>query len=141
MSLHGAGPWPASSQWHVGSRSRSRSVRSLPIFLCLYHHRYDLCGLLAGLSLGGGSLTVAGPSPPDELGYDVIATSIAVAAYGTFFSMPWRTLPIPILMEMIAHASRLVMMSAAGASFETGAFVACLIVGIFATPIVVCLGR
>jgi uncharacterized membrane protein YjjP (DUF1212 family) len=92
-------------------------------------------GLLVGLSLGGVSLPVAGPSHPDELGYDVIAAGVAVAAYGTFFSMPWRTLPIPILMGMFAHASRWVMMSVEGADLETGAFVACLIVGIFATPI------
>jgi uncharacterized membrane protein YjjP (DUF1212 family) len=92
-------------------------------------------GLLAGLSLGGVSLPVAGPSRPDELGYDVIAAGIAVAAYGTFFSMPWRTLPIPILMGMAAHAFRWVMMSKEGASLETGAFVACLLVGTLATPI------
>lgn len=92
-------------------------------------------GLLAGLALGGISLPVAGPSHPDELGYDVIAAGVAVAAYGTFFSMPWRTLTIPILMGMTAHAFRWVMMSVEGASLEAGAFAACLLVGIVATPI------
>jgi uncharacterized membrane protein YjjP (DUF1212 family) len=92
-------------------------------------------GLLMGLALGGVSLPVAGPSHPDELAYDIIAAGVAVAAYGTFFSMPWRALPIPILMGMLAHASRWVMISVDGASLETGAFTACLIVGTLATPI------
>jgi uncharacterized membrane protein YjjP (DUF1212 family) len=92
-------------------------------------------GLLAGLALGGTSLPVAGPSHPDRFVFDVIAAGVAVAAYGTFFSMPWRTLPIPILLGMLAHASRWVMMSVAGASLESGAFVACLLVGTLATPI------
>ena len=91
--------------------------------------------LLTGLALGGVSLPVAGPTHPDELAYDVIAAGVAVAAYGTFFSMPWRTLPTPILMGMFAHASRWIMMSLVGANLETGALVACLIVGTLATPI------
>jgi uncharacterized membrane protein YjjP (DUF1212 family) len=92
-------------------------------------------GLLLGLALGGESLPVAGPSHPVALVYDVVAAGVAVAAYGTFFSMPWRALPAPILMGMFAHATRWVMLSVAGASVEAGAFVACLIVGILATPI------
>ena len=63
-------------------------------------------GLLLGLSLGGVTLPVSGPSLPVPLGYDVIAAGVVVAAYGTFFAMPWRVLPIPILIGMLAHASR-----------------------------------
>jgi len=37
---------------------------------------------------------------------DVIAAGVAVAAYGTFFSMPWRMLPIPMLIGMLVHAAR-----------------------------------
>jgi uncharacterized membrane protein YjjP (DUF1212 family) len=92
-------------------------------------------GLLAGLALGGAGLPVAGPSQPDSLADDMIAAGIAVAAYGTFFSMKWRTLPIPILLGMGAHASRWMMMTLAGATLESGAFAACLIVGTLATPI------
>jgi uncharacterized membrane protein YjjB (DUF3815 family) len=44
-------------------------------------------------------------------------------------------LPIPILIGMLAHAVRWVLISMAGASVETGALVACLIVGILVTPI------
>jgi hypothetical protein len=55
------------------------------------------------------------------LGYDVLAAGIAVAAYGTFFAMPWRMLPIPILIGMLAHALRWVSIVVAGVSAEAGA--------------------
>jgi uncharacterized membrane protein YjjB (DUF3815 family) len=92
-------------------------------------------GLLTGLSFGGVSLPASAPSYPVPLGYDVIAAGIAVAAYGTFFAMPWRMLPIPVAIGMLAHASRWAMISLAGASVQTGALIACLIVGIVITPI------
>src|SRR4029077_11615038 len=92
-------------------------------------------GLLLGLALGGVSLPASGPSHSAPLGYDVIAAGIAVAAYGTFFAMPWRMLPIPILIGMLAHASRWGIISMADASVETGALVACLVVGTILTPI------
>ena len=92
-------------------------------------------GLLLGLALGGVSLPASGPSHSVPLGYDVIAAGVAVAAYGTFFSMPWRVLPIPIVIGMLAHASRWEAISVAGASAETGALIACLVVGVIITPI------
>jgi uncharacterized membrane protein YjjP (DUF1212 family) len=92
-------------------------------------------GLLTGLSFGGVSLPASVPSYPVPLGYDVIAAGLAVAAYGTFFAMPWRMLPIPVAIGMLAHATRWGMISLAGASVETGALVACLVVGIIITPI------
>src|SRR5712671_3182734 len=92
-------------------------------------------GLLLGLSFGGVTLPVSAPSYPVPLGCDVIAAGVAVAAYGTFFAMPWRMLPIPVVIGMLAHASRWGIISVAGASVETGAFVACLVVGIIITPI------
>jgi uncharacterized membrane protein YjjP (DUF1212 family) len=92
-------------------------------------------GLLTGLSFGSVSLPASAPSYPVPLGYDVLAAGVAVAAYGTFFAMPWRMLPIPITIGMLAHASRWAMISLAGASVQTGALVACLIVGIVITPI------
>jgi uncharacterized membrane protein YjjP (DUF1212 family) len=92
-------------------------------------------GLILGLSLGGVDLPVSGPAPAVPLGYDVLAAGIAVAAYGTFFAMPWRMLPIPILIGMTAHASRWALIALMGSSVETGALVACLIVGAVMTPI------
>ena len=91
-------------------------------------------GLIAGLALGQESLPAPGRAAAVPLLFDVIAAGIAVAAFGTFFSMPWRTLPIPILIGMFAHASRWLVL-ADGANVATGAFIACLIVGTIVTPI------
>jgi uncharacterized membrane protein YjjP (DUF1212 family) len=92
-------------------------------------------GLLAGLSLGGESLPASGPSNSVPLWADVIAAGVAVAAYGTFFSMPWRMLPIPILIGVLAHACRWAVISMGAGGLESGALVACLVVGTLITPI------
>lgn len=92
-------------------------------------------GLLLGLSLSGVSLPVSGSSVPVPLTYDVAAAGVAVAAYGTFFAMPWRALPIPMAIGMLAHALRWVTITLLGGSVEIGAFAACLLVGIVITPI------
>lgn len=92
-------------------------------------------GLLVGLAIGGVSLPVSGPTFPIPLAYDVTAAAVAVAAYGTFFAMPWRMLPIPTLIGALAHACRWAVISIGGGSIETGALVACLVVGILVTPI------
>jgi uncharacterized membrane protein YjjP (DUF1212 family) len=93
-------------------------------------------GLLAGLSFGGVSLPASGgPSFPVPLGYDVVAAAVAVAAYGTFFAMPWRMLPIPILIGALAHACRWAVITIGGGSVESGALVACLVVSTLITPI------
>ncbi|MEA2780922.1 MAG: hypothetical protein QOK29_2466 [Rhodospirillaceae bacterium] len=92
-------------------------------------------GLLIGLSLGGVTLPVSEPFYRVPLGYDVIAAGVAVAAYGTFSSMPWKMLPIPVLIGMLAHAARWGVISIAGTRVELGALVACLTVGSIVTPI------
>ena len=92
-------------------------------------------GLVLGLALGGVTLPASAPSHSVPLWYDVPAAGVAVAAYGTFFNMPWRLLPIPFLVGMLAHACRWALISEAGASAETGAVVACFVVGTIMTPI------
>lgn len=92
-------------------------------------------GLLLGLSFGAVNLPVLGSSYPVSLKYDVIAAGVAVAAYSTFFAMPWRMVPIPVVIGMLAHAARWATISVAGASVETGALVACLVVGTIVSPI------
>jgi uncharacterized membrane protein YjjB (DUF3815 family) len=92
-------------------------------------------GLLVGLSLAGVDLPVSPPLPAVPLGYDVIAAGVAVAAYGTFFAMPWRMLPIPIVIGMLAHALRWLAIAMVGASAAAGALIACLVVGIIVTPV------
>jgi uncharacterized membrane protein YjjB (DUF3815 family) len=92
-------------------------------------------GLLGGLALGGVTLPVMGISDPVPFGYDVVAAGVAVGAYGTFFSMPWKTLPVPIIIGMLAHATRWAAMTFGGASVATAALIACLLVGAVVTPV------
>jgi uncharacterized membrane protein YjjP (DUF1212 family) len=93
-------------------------------------------GQLIGLIVGGAPLPAAGPSAPVPLIADVIAAGGAVAAFGTFLSMPWRQLPLPIAAGMLAHAARWALISFAGANVATGAFVACVLVSVIVTPVV-----
>ena len=58
-----------------------------------------------------------------------------VAGFGTFFSMPWRLLPFPMAVGMLAHAARWAMISRAGAQVAAGALVASILVGIIVTPV------
>lgn len=92
-------------------------------------------GLLIGLALGGTSLPPAAPAGAAPLVGDVVAAGVAVAAYGAFFSMPWRLLPVPILVGMLAHSVRWVAIFVAGASPAMGALLSCLLVGTIIAPI------
>jgi uncharacterized membrane protein YjjP (DUF1212 family) len=91
-------------------------------------------GLLGGLALGGVALPAAGDAHAAPFAADVIAAGVAVAAYGSFFSMPWRTLPVPVLIGMFAHAARWILLKSPGTSPEVGAFGACLLAGALASP-------
>jgi uncharacterized membrane protein YjjP (DUF1212 family) len=91
-------------------------------------------GLVLGLALGGADLPATGPSLPVPLIEDVLAAGVAVAAYGSFFNMPWRTIPVPVAVGMLAHASRWWLLSA-GANGALGALAACLVVGAIMTPV------
>jgi uncharacterized membrane protein YjjP (DUF1212 family) len=92
-------------------------------------------GLVLGLLLGGTGLPASSMFQSVPLVYDVVAAGVAVAAYGTFFTMPWRILVLPILVGMLAHASRWIVITMQGATAETGALAACLLVGIIMTPV------
>lgn len=93
-------------------------------------------GLSAGLAAGGATLPDVGSSAPVPLVADVIAAGCAVAGFGTLFSMPWRLLPLPIAVGMLAHAARWALISLAGAHVAAGALAACILVGIIVTPVV-----
>ena len=92
-------------------------------------------GLLLGLTLLGVSLPVEPAGRPVALWYDVIAAGLAVACYSVFFSTPPKMIPWPVVVGAVAHALRWVVLTALGASAATGAFVACLIVGVILTPV------
>jgi uncharacterized membrane protein YjjP (DUF1212 family) len=91
-------------------------------------------GLLLGLGLLHVSLPVDVPGRAVPLWLDLIAAGVAVAAYSIFFSMPLRMLGWPIAVGMLAHAIRWWTL-AVGFGAATGAFVACLVVGLILTPV------
>ncbi len=91
-------------------------------------------GLLLGLSTVGASLPASLPSRRIALPLDVIAAGFAVSAYGSFYSMPWRHLAIPIVVGMVAHGLRWSAISL-GATAAAAAFLACLFVGMIITPV------
>jgi len=92
-------------------------------------------GLLVGLILLGASLPVDPAGRALPLWHDVIAAGVAVACYSIFFSTPLRMLCWPVAVGMVAHALRWAALTIFGASASTGAFVACLIVGLALTPV------
>jgi uncharacterized membrane protein YjjP (DUF1212 family) len=92
-------------------------------------------GLLLGLALLGVTLPVDAPGRTVPLWQDVIAAGVAIAAYSVFFSTPLTMLPWPVAVGMLAHALRWAAIALLGFGAATGAFVACLVVGLMLTPI------
>ncbi|MCP2216051.1 threonine/serine ThrE exporter family protein [Bradyrhizobium elkanii] len=92
-------------------------------------------GLLLGLASCGVSLPTDPPGRIVPLWQDVIAAGIAVAAYGVFFSMPLKMLPICIAVGMLAHALRWICLVLLGSDAATGAFIACILVALILTPV------
>jgi uncharacterized membrane protein YjjP (DUF1212 family) len=91
-------------------------------------------GLLLGLAVLSVSLPVDEAGRAVPLWQDLIAAGVAVAAYSVFFSTPWRMLPWPAAVGMLAHALRWGVL-AAGANGTVGALVACFVVGLILTPV------
>ena len=91
-------------------------------------------GLLLGLWLVGATLPISPPSRSIPLAVDALAAGLAVASYGSFYSMHWRYVPIPVVVGMAAHTLRWSAI-AAGASAFAAAFLACLFVGTVMTPV------
>ena len=85
-------------------------------------------GLLAGLALAGASFPEAGVVRRVPLALDVLAAGIAVAAYGSFFNMPWHMMGVPVATGMVAHALRWELLQL-GVGVPTGAFGAAIVAG------------
>ena len=92
-------------------------------------------GLLLGLAANGSTVPSAASSVPIPFVADSVAAGCAVAAFGTFFALPWRLLPLPLAVGMLAHAARWTLISLAGAHVAAGALVACILVGVIITPV------
>ena len=85
-------------------------------------------GLLSGLALVGTTFPEAGASHPVPFAVDVLAAGVAVAAYASFFNMPWRMVGLPVATGMTAHALRWELLHL-GAGIPMGAFGATLVAG------------
>jgi len=92
-------------------------------------------GLLLGLALFGVSLPVDPAGRALPLWHDVTVAGLAVACYSVFFATPLFMLVWPVAVGTVAHALRWVALTVLGASAATGAFVACLLVGLILTPV------
>jgi uncharacterized membrane protein YjjP (DUF1212 family) len=92
-------------------------------------------GLLLGLAALGVSLPVDQAGRAVPLWQDVIAAGVAVFSYSVFFSTPLNFVAWPVAVGMLAHALRWAALAVLGAGAATGAFVACLIVGLILTPV------
>jgi uncharacterized membrane protein YjjP (DUF1212 family) len=92
-------------------------------------------GLLLGLALLGVTLPVDEAARAVPLWQDVIAAGVAVASYSVFFSTPLNMLAWPVAVGMAAHALRWATLTLLGAGAATGAFIACLTVGLILTPV------
>jgi uncharacterized membrane protein YjjP (DUF1212 family) len=92
-------------------------------------------GLLVGLTVFGVSLPVDPPGRSLPLWQDLVAAGVAVACYSVFFSTQLHMLAWPVAIGMVGHALRWVALTVLGASAATGAFVACLLVGLILTPV------
>jgi uncharacterized membrane protein YjjP (DUF1212 family) len=91
-------------------------------------------GLLLGLGLLGVSLPGGVPGRAAPFWLDMITAGVAVAAFSIFFAMPWRMVGWPVAVGILAHALRWWTL-AVGGSVATGAFVACLVVGLLLAPV------
>jgi uncharacterized membrane protein YjjB (DUF3815 family) len=92
-------------------------------------------GLLVGLTVFGVSLPVDPPGRSLPLWQDLVAVGVAVACYSVFFSTQLHMLAWPVAIGMVGHALRWVALAVLGGSAATGAFVACLLVGLILTPV------
>jgi uncharacterized membrane protein YjjB (DUF3815 family) len=87
------------------------------------------------LSLLDVPLPVSPLGRPVALWLDVLAAGVAAAAYGVFFSMPLRMLAWPVLVGMLAHATRWWAITAFQVQIAPAAGLACLVVGIILVPV------
>ena len=120
-----------------GSLDLSRGRISLGVARLVYSSLIILMiclGLLMGLWLGGQTLAPNVLGQPLPLVFDMLAASLAIAAFGTFFSMPWRLLLVPMAVGALGHAMRWGVIAISD-DVVIGAAAACFFVGIVATPL------
>jgi len=90
-------------------------------------------GLVGSLVWHHQALSQYMPTSEVPLPYLLIAVCAVVAAYGSFFSLTWRDLLIPILIGVTAFLFRYFFAFYDGISVVTGVFIASLVAGIMAS--------
>ena len=89
-------------------------------------------GLVSSLVFHNQSLTQYAITNDLPLPYYLLAVCGAVAAYGSFFSMSWRDIIIPVFIGAVAFLPRYYLVFVAGYSAVMGVFIASLIAGFIA---------
>ena len=92
-------------------------------------------GVLVGLGLCGVPLPATAAGRVVPLWLDVGCAGVAAAAYGIFYSMPPRLLIYPVLVGMLAHATRWGVVFGLGLNNAVGAGLACLVAGSIMVPL------
>lgn len=89
-------------------------------------------GLVGSMNIHNQSLTQYAITDDLPLPYYLLAICGAVAAYGSFFSMSWRDLAIPIFIGVVAFLPRYYFTFIEGNSAVMGVFVASVVAGLMA---------
>ena len=92
-------------------------------------------GLLAGLAVGGISLSETGLSRSTPFWFDVAAAGAVALAYSFSFAIPYRMLLWPVAIGMLAHAARWGVVELSGVSVVLSVTIACVLVGTLMTPL------
>ena len=89
-------------------------------------------GLVSSLVSHNQSLTQYAITGDLPLPYYLLAVCGAVAAYGSFFSMSWRDIIIPVFIGAVAFLPRYYLAFVDGYSVVIGVFIASLVAGFMA---------
>lgn len=92
-------------------------------------------GVVTGLLLGGSDLPLESSFGPVPLWLDMVAASVAAAAYSTYFAMPLRMFIWPMMVGALAHGGRWIAMHEAGIGLAVAGGIACLIAGTLLAPL------
>lgn len=106
-------------------QSRLTYAMTIVLVICI--------GLVGSLALHHQMLTEYVATSEVPLPYLLIAVCAVVAAYGSYFSMTWQDLLIPIAIGVTAFLFRYYFSIYDGISIVTGVFIASLVAGIMAS--------
>ncbi|MCW6511789.1 threonine/serine exporter family protein [Lichenifustis flavocetrariae] len=100
----------------------------------------SIVALSAGVLIGAGLADGVAPdpnAPPSDLSWwqDMACAAMASAAYGVFFSIPYRMLALPVIVGALAHGLRWFCLTELHLANASAAGIGCLLVGVVVEPI------